>query len=44
MKSLIEWEIMIAEYEVASGDRISEPVRVATIIDHAPELVKTTLS
>ena len=35
--SLIEWEIKIAAYEVASGDKISEAVRVATIMDHAPE-------
>ena len=43
LKLLIEWEIMIAEYQVASGDRVSEPVRVAMMMDHAPELVKTTL-
>ena len=29
--------------EVASGDRISEAVRVATIVDHAPDAVKSMI-
>ena len=40
---LIEWEIKVAAYEVASGDRISEAVRVATIVDHAPDAAKSML-
>ena len=35
LTSLIEWEIKVAAYEVASADKISEAVRVATIMDHA---------
>ena len=37
LTSLTEWKIKSAAHEVASGDRISEPERVATIMDHAPE-------
>ena len=37
LTSLIEWEIKIAAYEVASGDKISDAVRVATIMNHAPD-------
>ena len=33
----------MAVYEVASGDRISEAVRVATIMDHALDAVKSML-
>ena len=33
---------MMVAYEVASGDRISDAVRVPTIMDHAPEFVKAT--
>ena len=33
LTALIEWEIKEAAYEVASGDKISEAVRVATIIE-----------
>ena len=40
---LIEWEIKISAYEVASGDKISDAVRLATIMDHAPEPLKATL-
>ena len=43
LTSLIEWEIKVAAYEVASGDRISEAVRVATIMDHASDAVKSML-
>ena len=43
LTSLIEWEIKVAAYEVASGDRISEAVRAATIMDHAPDAVKSML-
>ena len=43
LTSLIEWEIKVAAYEVASGDRISEAVRVATIMDHATDAVKAML-
>ena len=43
LTSLIEWEIKVASYEVASGDRISEAVRVVTIMDHAPDAVKSML-
>ena len=38
-----EREIKIAAYEVASGDKISDAVRVATIMKHAPEPMKGTL-
>ena len=31
------------EYEVTSRDKISDAVRVATVMDHAPEPVKATL-
>ena len=41
--SATEWEIKVAAYEVASGDRISEAVRVARIMDHAPDAVKSML-
>ena len=40
---MIEWEVKVAAYEVASGDRTSEAVRVATIMDHAPDVVKSML-
>ena len=40
LTSLIEWEIKVAAYEVASADKISEAVRVATI---APDAVKSML-
>ena len=40
LTSLIEWEIKIAAYEVDSGDKISDAVRVATIMKHAPEPTK----
>ena len=43
LTSLIEWEIKVAVYEVASGDRISEAVRVATIMDHAPDAIKSVI-
>ena len=43
MTSLIEWEIKEAAYEVAIADRISEALRVATIMDHAPDTVKSML-
>ena len=43
LTSLIEWETKVAAYEVASGDKISEAVRVATIIVHAPDAVKSML-
>ena len=43
LTSLIEWEIKGLAYEVASGDSISEAVRVATIMDHAPDAVKSML-
>ena len=42
--SFVEWEIKVAAYEVASGDRISEAVRAATIMDHAPDAVKYAAS
>ena len=41
--SLIEWEIMVAANEVASGDKISEAVRVATVMDQSPDALKSTL-
>ena len=41
LTSLMEWEIKVAAYEVANGDRISEAVRVATIMEHAPDAVKS---
>ena len=41
LTSLIGWEIKVAAYEVAGGDKISEAVRVATIMDHAPDAVKS---
>ena len=31
LTSVIEWEVKIAAYDVASGDKISDVVRVATI-------------
>ena len=43
LTSLIEREIMIAACEVASGTKTSDAVRVATIMDHAPEPLKATL-
>ena len=43
LTSLIEWEIKVAACEVGSGDRISEAVRVATILGHAPDAVKSLL-
>ena len=43
LTSLIEWQIKIGAYEVASGDKISDTVRVATIMNHAPEPMKGTL-
>ena len=43
LTSLIEWESKVAAYEVASGDTISEAVRVATIMDHALDAVKSML-
>ena len=43
LTSLIEWDIKVAAYEVASGDRISAAVRVATIMDHAPDAAKSML-
>ena len=43
LASLIECEIKVAACEVASGDKISEVVRVATIMDHAPDAVKSML-
>ena len=43
LTSLIEREIKVAAYEVASGDKISGAVRVATIMDHAPDAVKSML-
>ena len=43
LTSLIEWEIKAAAYEVASGDRISEAAREATIMDHSPDAVKSML-
>ena len=43
LTSLIEWEIKVAAHDAASGDKISEAVRVATIMDHAPEEVKSML-
>ena len=43
LTSLIEWEIKVAACEVASGDKISEAVRVATIMDHALDAVKSML-
>ena len=43
LTSLIEWKIKVASCEVASGDRISEAVRVVTIRDHAPDAVKSML-
>ena len=36
-------EIKVAAYEVASGDRISDAVRVATTVDHAPDALKSML-
>ena len=38
--SLIEFEIKVAANEVASGDKICEAVRVATIMGHALDAVK----
>ena len=43
LTSLIEWEIKVAAYEVASGDKISDAVRVATIMDDAPDAVNPML-
>ena len=43
LASLIEWAIKAAAYEVASGDKISDAVRVATIMDHAQDAVKSML-
>ena len=43
LTSMIEWEIKVAAYETARGDKISEAVRMATIMDHAPDAVKSTL-
>ena len=40
LTSLIEWEIKVAACDVASGHKISEGVRVATIMCHAPDAVK----
>ena len=36
LTSLIEWEIKIVAYKVASGDNISDAVRVATIMGPLP--------
>ena len=33
----------VGDQELATNDRINEPMRVATVMDHAPEAVKTTL-
>ena len=41
LTSLVELEIKVAAHDVASGDKISEAVRVATIMDHAPDAVKS---
>ena len=38
---LIEWEIKVGASEVGSGEKISEAVRVATVMDHAPDAVKS---
>ena len=43
LTSLSEWEIKVAAYEVASGDKIGEAVWVVTIMDHAPDAVKSML-
>ena len=43
LASMIRWEIKVAAYDVASGDKISEAVRVATIVDQGPDAVKSTL-
>ena len=43
LTSLTEWEIKVAAYEVASGVKISEAMRVVTIMDHAPDAVKSVL-
>ena len=41
LTALIEWEIKESAYEVTSGDKISEAVRVATIME--PDAVKSML-
>ena len=43
LTSLIELEMKVAAYEVASGDKISQAVRVATVMDHASDAVKSML-
>ena len=33
---MTRWEIRIAEYHTAAGERISERILVATVLEHAP--------
>ena len=36
LESLNDWEILIGEYRAASGENVSDPFLVATILEHAP--------
>ena len=40
---LNKWEIKISEYTQASGDTLSEAVKVATVLEHAPSPYKDLL-
>ncbi len=40
---LLAWDELTSRYELASGERVTDAMRVATVLAHAPEEVKTLL-
>ena len=41
--TLIEWDNLIARYETATGEKVTENMRTSTVLAHAPDEIKTLL-
>ena len=43
IRDRLAWDELTSRYELASGERVTDAMRVATVLAHAPEEVKTLL-
>ena len=41
--ALVDWETRAAKYEAASGDKLSDAIRVAIVLQHAPRGIREAL-
>ena len=42
-ETLIAWDTLIARYETATGEKVTENMKTSTIMAHAPEEIKSLL-